>query len=154
MGENSNVVNVDSTDRVTYFGVLLDFLNSVGKHQWAAKMAINVDDGVYPAQQVAYHYGLRGAKLDQLVYDRNYEQQQKLDNLEFWGRRLGYKRIKTEDKNNIIKFCQNADRRRYLRERAKRALKNGEVFDIGELIQMRLDVEKKRREKAAQQAGD
>ena len=148
MGNN----NVNGNDRVRYYTAFMEFLKSVGAHQSAVKMGVNIDEGVYPVQKMAYEYGLSGAKLDQIIYDRNWERWDSLNMLDRWSQIVGFQPISPDGKYLIMKFFEDYDRRRYARDNIKRAMKNCELLSVADLMRMRYEVERKRRKK--EQAGD
>ena len=144
----------NANDRIAYYMAFKDFLNAVGEHQAALKMGINVEDGVYPVQKVAYEYGLRGARLDQLISDRNEIRWSTLNMLDHWSQTVGFKPIHPDDKYKIMKFFENYDRRRYARANIDRALKQGETISVADLMRKRQALEKKKRKKEEELAGD
>lgn len=139
-------------DRVKYYTAFLDFLKAVGAHQAIVKMGVNVEEGVYPVQKVAYEYNLRGNRLDQVIYDRNQIRWAAFDMLDHWSRVVGFKRIDPNDSYKIMQFFENYDRRRYVRDNIKRAMKNGELLSVADFMRKRYEIERKRRRK--EQAGD
>ena len=145
---------VNAADRVRYYRAFLDFLKAMGEHQAALKMAINVEDGVYPVQKVAYEYGLRDGRLDQLVYDRNLIRWSALDMLDHWSQVAGFKQINPDHKYKIIKFYESYDRRRYTRDNIKRAMKRCELYSIVDFMEKRMALEKAKREKEENEAGE
>lgn len=149
---DSNKVSAD--DRVRYYIAFLDFLKAMGEHQAALKMGINVDEGVYPVQKVAYEYGLRGSNLDRLIYDRNMIRWAALDMLDHWSMAVGFMPISPDYKYKIIRYFENYDRRRYVRDNIRRALKKGELLSVSDFIQKRIDLERKKKEKEEEWAGD
>ena len=145
---------VNANDRLRYYTAFLDFLKAVGEHQAIVKMGKNVEDGVYPVQKVAYEYNLRGAKLDQLIYDRNLIRWSAFDMLNHWSRTVGLGEVRSDDSYKVIQFFEDYDRRRYVRDNVKKALKNGELLSVADLMRKRYKVEKKNKKKEEQQAGD
>ena len=143
---------VNANDRLKYYTAFLEFLKAVGSHQSAVKMGVNVEDGVYEVRKVAYKYGLDGAKLDQIIYNRNWERWDSLEMLNRWSQMVGFKPISPDGKYLIMQFFENYDRRRYVRDNIKRALKNGELLSVADFMEKRYEVEKKRKKK--EQAGD
>jgi len=146
--------NVNPNDRVRYYTAFRDFLKAVGEHQASVKMGINVDDGVYEVQKVAYKYNLRGARLDQLIYDRNMIRWAALDMLDHWSQVVGFKPIHPDDKYKIMKFFEDHDRRRYVRDNIDRSLKRGDILSVADMMTKRYALEKKNKEKEEQMAGD
>lgn len=144
--------NVNTNDRLRYYTAFMEFLKAVGKHQSSVKMGANIDEGVYPVQKVAYDYNLRGANLDKLIYDRNWERWDALSMLDRWSQQVGFKPISPDGKYLVMKFFEDYDRRRYVRDNIKRALKKGELLSVADLMRMRYEVERKRRKK--EQAGE
>lgn len=145
-------MNVNSNDRLRYYTAFLEFLRAVGRHQSSVKMGINIEEGVYPVQKVAYDYNLRGANLDKLIYDRNWERWDSLEMLNRWSQQVGFKPISPDGKYLVMKFFENYDRRRYVRDNIRRAMKNVELLSVADLMRMRYEVERKKRKK--EQAGE
>lgn len=146
--------NVSVQDKLRYYTAFLDFLKAIGDHQAIVKMGVNVDDGVYPVQKVAYEYNLRGARLDQLIYDRNLIRWSAFDMLDHWSQVVGFKKINPNDSYKIIQFFEDYDRRRYVRDNIKRAMRSGELLSVADLMRKRYLVEKKKKEKEENQAGE
>lgn len=151
---NADTVKPDPAMVAIYYDVFLRFLNTVGAHQHILKLGLNVEEGVFPCQEVAYRYGYRGAALDHEINRRNLECYKSLDNLSDWGRIVNFKPINPDDRTRIIDFCKDRARREYIRRNVKRAMEKGELLSIGDLMFKRVGLEKKRREKATQQAGE
>lgn len=147
-------MEVAAVDRIRYYTAFLDFLKAVGEHQAIVKMGVNVEGGVYPVQKVAYEYNLRGARLDQLIYDRNLIRWSALDMLDHWSQVAGFKRINPEHKYKIIKFYEDYDRRRYTRDNIRRAMKKSELLSIADFMEKRLKLERAKKEKEEAQAGE
>ena len=145
------MVNLDAR---SYYVAFLDFLSAVGAYQHAVKMGVNVDEGVYPVQKVAYEYHLQGAALDSLIAARGSDCYQALSTLDYWSQRVGYPRMSSEDKGKMLKFAKDTDRRRYLRDNIRRARAKGELYSAKDLIIKRYELEKKRRAKACEEAGE
>ena len=146
-------VNVNPNDRLRYYTAFLNFLYAVGEHQAAVKLRINVEDGVYQAQKVAYEYNLRGAKLDQTIYERNLVRWDAFDMLDRWSQTVGLKGIDPKDSYKVMQFFENYDNRRYVRDNVRRAIKKGELLSVADFMNKRYGIIRKRREKE-QQAGD
>lgn len=145
---------VSAADRVRYYTAFLDFLKAMGEHQAARKMAINVEDGVYPVQKVAYEYGLRDARLDQLIYDRNLIRWSALDMLDHWSQVVGFEQINPDHKYKIIEFYEDYDRRRYTRDNIKRSMKKCELKSVADYMKKRYQVEYRKRKKEENEAGE
>lgn len=135
-----------------YYEAFLDFLQAVGSYLAIAKMEINASEGVYPVQKIAYEYGYTGAYMDMEIAARESRRYRKLDSLDYWSQRIGYLPMSTTDKAKIMKFVEDSDRRRYLRDNVKKEMDRGEVFSVAELMRRRYAVEKKKREKEAKKA--
>ncbi|MBQ6409634.1 hypothetical protein IJI18_00025 [Candidatus Saccharibacteria bacterium] len=148
------MAKVETNDILRYYGVFLDFLNTVGSYQAILKMGVNVEDGVYPVQKVAYEYGYRGAKLDQTIHERCLAQHERLDNLDYWSQLVGFKPMGPDYKPKIIRFFTPYNRRRYVRDNIKRALKKGELLSVSDFIERRIHLEKEKRKKEVIEAGD
>ncbi|MBR3269880.1 hypothetical protein IKG07_01380 [Candidatus Saccharibacteria bacterium] len=130
-----------------YYGVLLGFLYAVGNNQAYIKMGINDEEGVYPVQKMMYDYGISG-RIDEEIRISSSIQDITLKNLNKWSKRVGFKPIRDTDLPKIVKFCQDETRRSYIRNRVQKCFRTGELLSIADLIQLRLDVEKKAIEKA------
>ncbi|MBR3324148.1 hypothetical protein IKG24_01235 [Candidatus Saccharibacteria bacterium] len=136
-----------SYDQRRYYEAFLDFLQAVGSYLAIYKMGLNANEGVYPVQKIAYEYGYVGGYMDMEIESRNQKRYRKLDSLDYWSRRVGYLPLSPKDKETVMKFTEDADRRRYLRENVKREMKNCEMFSIDDLVRRRYAVEKKKRKK-------
>ena len=127
-----------------YYDAFLEYLTAVGSHQAIVKLGVNAEEGVYPVQKVVREHGYEGVALDQEIIDRNNRRWKKLDNLDYWSKRVGYKPIDSKGKEKVMKFMEDADRRRYVRDNVKRARQTGELFSVADIMVKRYSLEKKR----------
>ncbi|MBQ3293468.1 hypothetical protein IJG93_04240 [Candidatus Saccharibacteria bacterium] len=127
-----------------YYQVFLDFLQVVGAHQSILKLSQNADNGVYPTQKVARDYGYEGAKLDAAIHDRDIERWNKLEELNHWSAKTGLGRMNSEGMERLLKFAEDYDRRRYLKDNIKRAIKKGELLSVRDLMLKRFNLEMKK----------
>ena len=136
-----------------YYGVLLGFLYAVGSHQAYVKMEINDEDGVYPVQKMMHDYGLKG-RLEEEVHVSDKIQWKALENFNKWSQTVGFLPMNEEGMKKVLKFCKSEPRRQYLRNRVQKCFRTGELLSIADLIQIRLDVERKTAEKAKKKGGE
>ena len=136
-----------STEVGNYYDIFVKYLLAVGYHQAIVKLGINSEDGIYPVKKVARERGYEGANLHREIIKRDNERWERLNNLNYWSQRVGFKPIREVDKERIMKFLEDADRRRYVRDNVRRANRRGELLSIADFISMRLEVEKKKRAK-------
>ena len=130
-----------------YYQVFLDFLQAVGAHQSILKMSINADEGVFPVQVVAREYGYEGARLEMEICERDKERWQKLQDLNYWSSKTGLGRMNEEGMERFLKFTEDYDRRRYLRDNIKRSAQKSELLSVRDLMLKRFAVEKKKQDK-------
>lgn len=135
-----------------YYGVLLGFLYAVGNHQAYVKMRINDEEGVYPVQKMMHKYGIKN-RIEEEIRISGDIQDAALKNLNEWSQKVGFRPIQESDFPKILKFCESEPRREYIRNRIQKSFRNGELLSIADLIQLRLDVEKKTAEKAKKKEG-
>ena len=136
-----------STEVENYYDIFVKYLLAVGYHQAIVKLGINSEDGIYPVKKVARDHGYEGANLHREIIKRDNERWERLNNLNYWSQRVGFKPIREVDKDRIMKFLEDADRRRYVRDNVRRAAKQDKLLSIADLITMRLEVERKNRTK-------
>lgn len=138
---------VSLEEKHCYYGILLGFLYAVGNHQAYVKMGINDEEGVYPVQKMMHEYGIRG-RIDEEIRISSNIQDITLKNLNKWSQKVGFKPIRESDLPKFVKFCQSEPRRNYIRNRVQKCFRTGELLSIADLVQLRLDVERKAAEKA------
>ena len=129
-----------------YYEVFLEFLQAVGAYLAIYKMAMNASEGIFPVQVVAYNYGYVDAKMDFEVAARDTERWEKLDDLSNWSKRVGLLPLDQEGKEKLMKFVEDGDRRRYLRDNIKRARDRSELLSIRDLMLKRYALEWKRKQ--------
>ena len=128
-----------------YYRSFLSFLQAVGAHQSILKLSNNLDDGVYPAQVVARQYGYEGARLEIEIHARDKERWWKLQELNHWSHRVGLGQMNLDGMDALLTFVEDYDRRRYLRDNIRRLMKKHELLSMRDLMQKRLELEKKRK---------
>lgn len=149
------LLNVSKNDKreleERYLNVFLEFLRAEGKYVYFLKLRQNAEDGIYPAQEVAYRYGYTDI-FDQELYDRNKQRKLRLRALNIASQRAGYLPMDNTGMEKVLTFFEDTDRRRYARDNIRRMLKNGECMSIADLMRKRYQVEKKNKDKAKKAA--
>ncbi len=130
-----------------YLNAFLEYLDAMGVYIHLLKLQQNALDGVYPAQEVACRYGHTG-HFDQELDSRDRCRKIKLEYLNAASRQAGYLPMNEEGMRKVMKFFEDADRRRYFRDNIRRMLKNGECMSIADLMRKRYRVEKRNQERA------
>ena len=130
-----------------YYETLLKCLKAIGSYWHLYKLRLNADEGVFPAQKIAREYSHDGAKYEIEIAEREGERWRELKQVSVLQQRAGILPFNDEGMQKVMKFLDDADRRRYVREAAKRASKKGEMVSICDLMRKRYILEnlKKRR---------
>lgn len=130
-----------------YYDSFLAFLQVVGAHQSILKMGLNVENGEYVVQEVAGRYGYRDGAMDEEIHARDVERHQKLKDLNYWSQKVGYLPMNEEGMAKVLKFAEDVDRRRWLRDNVRRLAKKDELLSVADLMRKRYALEKKKRNK-------
>lgn len=134
------------TDIDNYYDTLVYFLNSVGSYLHFRKLGINADEGIFPVQKVVRDYGYDSPRYDIELDNRKCRYLNYLNELSDIGGKIGFSAIDDdESKKRILAFVKDRDRRRYLRDAARRAKNKCELVSINGLIRKRTELEKSRR---------
>lgn len=127
-----------------YYEMLFRYLRAIGSYWHLYKLRLNADEGVYIAQMVAREYNHEGAQYEIEIAEREGERWRELEQVSALQRRAGILPFNEEGMQKIMKFLDDPDRRRYVRDAAKRAEKKGELVSICDLMRKRYALEKKR----------
>ena len=127
-----------------YYTVMLEFFNAVGSYWHLYKLRMNADEGIFPAQVIARNYQHEGVKCEIELCERERACWDRLDQLSNVGKLAGFLPIDKTGRERIMKFVDDPDRRRYIRDAAKRAQKKGELVSIADLMRKRYALEKKK----------
>lgn len=130
---------------IKYYNAFITFLKTVGAYQAILKMRDNAEDGVYPVQVVAAKYGYVGAVIDQEVAKRNRRRWGDLEELNYWSRRAGFPPLTKGEMEDFLDFCDDKDRRRYLRDKVRKLAEERKLVSIKELVRTRKALEQKKK---------
>ena len=130
-----------------YLNAFLGFLDAVGVYIHLVKLEKNADDGVYPVQVVAYHYGHTGHFAQELD-ERDRNRWDKLRLMNATSQQAGYLPMDEVGMQKVMNFFEDSDRRRYARDNIRRMLKTGECLSVADLMLKRYRVEKKNQERS------
>lgn len=128
-----------------YYEALYEFLNAVGSYWHLYKLRMNADEGIFPAQVVASEYHHEGAQYEYEIAERETRIWQKMQWLSDIGERVGLKPFNQDGMKKVVNFVNDFDRRRYIRDAAKRAEKKGKLLSAADLMRQRYALEKKRK---------
>lgn len=135
-----------STNIDKYYETLVFFLNAVGSYLHFRKLGANADEGIFPAQKVVRDYGYDNSGYDIELDNRKCRYLNYLQELSDFGGRIGFSDITDdESKKHILSFVKDRDRRRYLRDAARKAQKKGDLISLNGLIRKRMELEKKKK---------
>lgn len=122
----------------------MEFLDAVGKYVHFKKLTENAEDGVYPAQEVAYRYGYTN-RFEQELYDRDQKRWRKLEQLSLASQQAGFLPLNEDGKRKVMAFFEDGDRRRYARDNLRRLAKQEETLSVADLMRKRYAVERTRK---------
>ncbi|MBP5204967.1 hypothetical protein J6Z37_01550 [Candidatus Saccharibacteria bacterium] len=131
-----------------YYHSFLDFLDAVGAYNHLSKLQSNAAAGVPSAQEVVYNYGYSDKELlGKKIIQRQEEREWKLRLLDHWSQQVGYLPMGESGMKKVMKFAEDATRRRWLRENLKRAKEKGCLLSVADLMAKRYQIERKQRDK-------
>lgn len=141
-----------SDDLKHYYRAFRDLCKCCGDFAWANKLAENVNEGILPAQEVAFAYfgGPKGdpdVNLNVTIQKYYRAQIQAVKYLDGWSQRLGYMPMSEVDEKILMQHLYRAGFRQKMRYRIDRNLRKGISASARELVIEVLEAEKKLRDR-------
>lgn len=130
-----------------YYRALLQYFSAIGKFWHLYKLHVNAGNGVYPAQVIAREYNHEGSKYEIEIAERENERWKWIRKVSDLQWRAGLLPFDEEGMKKVMAFLDDADRRRYVRDAARRAEKKGQLVSICDLMRKRYVLENSKKKK-------
>jgi len=133
-----------------YYRAFRELCQCCGEYAWINKLAQNVQEGILPAQEVAFIYfgGTKGdpdVNITKTIENAYRAQVQAAKYLDGWSQRLGYKPMSEIDRRILIQHLYRPGFRKKMRYRIDRNLRKGISASARDLVLEVLRAEKKLR---------